>query len=163
MLAIALICIVLVPSSCRNKANRQAPSPSFLITKVIDGDTFWVADGSPKGFKVRLIGVDAPETRRSRNKEVGYFGKESKAFLTELILGKEVILKYDVGRRDRYGRTLAYVYMPDGTFVNAELLKGGYAMVMTVPPNVRHAEYFVELQQKAREQGAGLWAIEPKY
>ena len=56
-----------------------------------------------------------------------------------------------------YGRTLAYVYLEDGTFLNAELVKQGYAMVMTVPPNVKYAHLFVKLQQEARENNRGLW------
>ncbi len=156
---VLFLTLFVVPTSgCRFFESRQSSEPTFLVTKVIDGDTFWVADGSPKGFKVRLIGVDAPETRRRRNKDVGYYAQESKDFLTDLIYGKEVILKYDVNRQDRYGRTLAYVYLPDGTFINAILVELGYAVVMTVPPNVKYADYFVELQQKARKRKRGLWA-----
>jgi micrococcal nuclease len=62
-----------------------------------------------------------------------------------------------VSRLDQYGRTLAYVYLKDGTFVNADLVRNGYAMVMTVPPNVRYAETFVDLAAKARKQKKGLW------
>jgi micrococcal nuclease len=129
----------------------------YAVTKIVDGDTFWVDDGSEKGMKIRLIGVDAPESRRSFNKEVGHYGKEAKEYLTQMLDGKLVRLEYDVGRKDRYGRTLAYVYLEDGTFVNADLVKNGYAMIMTVPPNVKYAELFLELQREARENGRGLW------
>ncbi len=60
-------------------------------------------------------------------------------------------------KRDKYGRLLAYVYQEDGTFVNAWLVENGYAMVMTVPPNVRHQELFLKLQREAREARKGLW------
>ena len=129
----------------------------YRVVKVVDGDTFWIDDGSERGKKIRLIGVDAPETRRTGRKEIGFYGEESKKYLTRLILDKEVRLEYDADPKDRYGRTLAYVYLRDGTFVNAELVKRGYAMVMTVPPNVKHAEEFVELQREAREKQKGLW------
>ena len=129
----------------------------FQVTKVIDGDTFWVDDGTKKGMKVRLIGVDAPETRRTSRKEVGYYAQESKQYIASLLLDKEVRLEYDVESTDRYGRTLAYVYMKDGTFVNAELVRRGYGMVMTIPPNVRFAEQFVKLQRTARKKETGLW------
>ena len=66
-------------------------------------------------------------------------------------------LEYDVDHTDQYGRTLAYVYLEDGTFVNAELVKKGYAMTMTVPPNVKFVYEFVKLQRKARENKRGLW------
>ena len=80
------------------------------MSKVIDADTFWLDDGSQKGIKVRLIGVDAPETRRTRNKEIGYYAQESKEYLKNMIEDKEVRLEYDVDTFDLYRRTLAYVY-----------------------------------------------------
>jgi micrococcal nuclease len=123
----------------------------------VDGDTFWVDDGSEKGIKVRLIGVDAPETRRTNKKEIGYFASESKKFLTDKLTGQEVRLVSDVGKFDHYNRLLAYVYLKDGSFINAELVKWGYAMVMTVPPNVKHADLFLKLQREAREKSRGLW------
>ena len=67
------------------------------------------------------------------------------------------MLKYDVDRYDRYGRTLAYVYLKDGTFLNADLIIKGYGQAMTVPPNVKYSEKFVELERKAREEKVGLW------
>src|SRR5690606_36307974 len=113
--------------------------------------TFWAEDGTSKGVKIRLIGVDAPESRKTFKKEVGYYGKEAKAYLTTLLSGKSVRLEFDLNRTDQYGRTLAYVYLQDGIFVNAELVKNGYAMTMTVPPNVKFAYEFAKLQQEARE------------
>ena len=65
----------------------------------------------------------------------------------------------DVDSLDQFGRTLAYVYLEDGTFVNADLVKNGYAMVMTVPPNIKFADEFVKLQQEARENNKGLWGV----
>lgn len=144
--------------SC-NSGNGNSTDEYLTVTKVVDGDTFWADNGTKKGIKVRLIGVDAPESRKTFKKEVGYYGKEAKEYLTNLLKKKGVKLEYDVTRTDRYGRTLAYVYLEDGTFVNAELVKNGYAMVMTVPPNVKYAEEFVKLQQEARENNHGLWAV----
>jgi micrococcal nuclease len=72
-----------------------------------------------------------------------------------------VRLEYDVSRYDQYGRTLAYVYLKDGTFVNADLVKKGYATVMTIPPNVKYADTFLKLSKKARNQGKGLWKENP--
>lgn len=129
----------------------------FPITRVVDGDTFWVDDGSPKGKKIRLIGVDAPETRKSSRKDVGYYGEEAKHFLLEMLSGESVRLEYDADRTDRYGRVLAYAYLQDGTFINAELLRNGFAMVLTVPPNIRYAEKFVDLQRQARAKRKGMW------
>jgi len=77
--------------------------------------------------------------------------------LAVLVEDKTVVLEFDVERRDRYERLLAYVYLKDGTFVNAWLVENGYAMVMTVPPNVRHQELFLKFQREAREERRGLW------
>ncbi len=70
---------------------------------------------------------------------------------------RSVRLEFDVQELDRYGRTLAYVYLEDGTFVNAWLVENGYAAVLTVPPNVKHQGLFLKLQREAREQKRGLW------
>lgn len=130
----------------------------FVVEKIVDGDTFWVNDGSPKGMKVRLIGVDAPESRKTFKKEIGYFGLEAKNYLKNLLHDKNVRLEYDLQKKDRFGRTLAYVFLQNGTFINACLVKNGYAMIMTVPPNVKYAEYFLKLQKEARQNKRGLWA-----
>lgn len=165
---ISLLCLIifitLIPCSCNPEPNKlQANSLEELtylsIKKIVDGDTFWVDDGTEKGLKIRLIGVDAPESRKTFKKEVGFYGKEAKAYLTSLLKGKKVKLEYDVNRTDQYGRTLAYVYLTDGNFVNADLVKNGYATVMTVPPNVKFAEEFLKLQQEARENERGLWGV----
>ena len=122
------------------------------VARVVDGDTF-VLEG---GERVRLIGVDTPETVHP-SKPVEYFGKEASAFTKSMIEGKRVRLVFDVRERDRYYRLLAYVYLEDGTFLNAELVKQGYANVSTFPPNVRHAELFRSLEREARENSRGLW------
>lgn len=127
------------------------------VTKIVDGDTFWVDNGTAKGMKIRLIGIDAPESRNAFNKRIGYYGKESTAFMKQLLHGKRVKLVSDVDSLDGFGRTLSYVYLEDGTFVNAKLLKDGYAILMTIPPNIRYAEDFVALQTEARQKKRGLW------
>lgn len=152
-----LLVLVVTIQSCH--PSRQNTSEEYYrVTKVVDGDTFWIDDGSESGLKIRLIGVDAPETRRSARKEIGHYGEKAKLFLTELLLYKDIRLEYDVSLKDRYGRTLAYVYLRDGTFVNALLIKEGYATVLTIPPNVEHADEFVNHQRQARKKGKGLWA-----
>ena len=127
------------------------------VTKVIDGDTFWVNNGSEK-FKVRFIGIDAPETRNSRGKLKGPYAKEAKEYVQQLTENKWVKLELDVQKKDRYRRMLAYIYLLDGTFLNADLVKGGFAVVDTYPPNVKHTALFVKLQHEARESKKGVWA-----
>lgn len=124
------------------------------VEDVVDGDTIVVAGGT----RVRLIGVDTPETK-DPNRPVGCFGAEASTFTATLVPpGTAVRLVGDVEQRDRYGRLLAYVYRrADGLFVNAELLRRGYAQLLTVPPNVAHTDEFVALSRQAREGGQGLW------
>jgi micrococcal nuclease len=154
---ILLICSPFLDEfSCRS-GHGHDNGPYMNVTRVVDGDTFWVDDDTPRGLKIRLIGLDAPETRKSEKKNIGYFGKESKDYLKHLLSGKKVRLEYDVAKYDQYGRTLAYAFLEDGTFVNAELLKGGYAVVLTIPPNIKYVDEFLRLQRKARRQDIGLW------
>ena len=143
--------------SCTTTRNGITQANYVTVTRIVDGDTFWADDGSFRGIKIRLIGVDAPETRNSGSKVTGYFAEQSKEYLTNLISGKRLKLVFDIGKKDQYGRTLAYVYLPDGTFVNEELVKNGYAVVMTVPPNVLFAERFLALEMEARKNYMGLW------
>lgn len=121
------------------------------VERIIDGDTL-VISGE---VRIRLIGVDTPEVDDDE-----CYADQATAFLTSLIqVGTEVELVYDVERFDRFGRTLAYVYRADdGLFVNAELMSEGYAQVLTIPPNVAHADEFVALQQEARAKELGLWS-----
>jgi micrococcal nuclease len=126
---------------------------------VVDGDTLLVSGGT-KGQRIRLIGIDAPESVDPR-RPVACFGHEAaQRLFTLLPPGTPVRLVYDVERTDRFGRTLAYVYRrPDGLFVNATLVEEGYAAAATHPPNVTHAGEFVDLARRAREAGAGLWGV----
>lgn len=122
---------------------------------MVDGDTL-VVDG---GHHVRLIGLDTPETKDPR-RPVQCFGREAAAFLLSLLpRGTGVRLVGDVEQHDQYDRTLAYVYrLPDGLFVNAELVRNGYAQVLTISPNVVHADEFVAMAAEARSAGRGLWS-----
>lgn len=134
----------------------QSPPASGVVERVVDGDTFVLASGD----RVRLIGIDTPETVHP-SRGVEPYGKQASDFSKSLLTGKRVRLVYDVQARDRYGRLLAYVYLSDGTFVNAELVKRGYAQVSTYPPNVKHQDTFVALQREARSANRGLWAAAP--
>lgn len=127
------------------------------VIRIVDGDTFCIEDGTDKGEKIRLIGIDAPESRKSERKQIGYYGKEASTYLTQILTGHRVRLEYDVTPKDRYGRTLAYVYLEDGTFLNAKLVEEGYAQVLTIPPNIKYADLFLDLQRKARDNNRGLW------
>lgn len=129
---------------------------SYTVMRVIDGDTI-VVDYDGKKEKVRFIGVNTPEIHHPRKgKEV--YGPEAAEFTEKLLEKQKVTIRFDVERRDKYGRLLGYVYLSDGTFINAKLVSEGYAQVMTVPPNVKYAKHFLKLQRQAKESGRGLWA-----
>lgn len=125
-----------------------------LVTRVVDGDTLIVQGVG----RVRLIGVDTPETVDPR-RPVQYFGKEASEFTHRMAEGKVVRLEFDAERKDRFGRTLAYVYLPDGTFLNAEIVKQGYGHAYTQFPFMYSAE-FLGYEREAREASLGLWARE---
>ncbi|MEO6121484.1 MAG: thermonuclease family protein [Acidimicrobiales bacterium] len=129
-----------------------------VVERVVDGDTIVVSGGE----RVRLIGVDTPEIKDPR-RPVGCFGRQASDFTASLLeQGGQVRLVGDVEQRDRFDRLLAYVYrLPDGLFVNAELIRMGFALPLTIAPNVAHSEEFVVLAREAREQGRGLWSACP--
>ena len=107
------------------------------------------------GEYVRLIGVDTPETKHPE-KPVERFGKEAYLFTKKTAEGMEVRLEYDQTRRDRYGRILAYVYLMDGTFLNAEIIKQGYGFGYTKYP-FKYLEEFRGYEREARQNRKGLW------
>lgn len=131
---------------------------AFKVLRVVDGDTIEIEqDGKP--VKVRLIGVDTPETVHP-SKPVEAFGKEASKFTSNLLKGESVYLEFDKDKADKYGRTLAYVYRaPDGLFVNLEIVRQGYGHAYTKYPfDAKMMEVFRHHEKAAREAGRGLWA-----
>jgi len=132
---------------------------SGTVVRLVDGDTIHVhVNGHIE--KVRYIGVNTPEIHHPRKREEPG-GREAAEVNRRLVAGRQVRLEPDVQLRDRYGRLLAYVWVrqDDGSevMVNAELVRLGYAQVMTIPPNVRHVGEFIALQRQARDEHRGLW------
>jgi micrococcal nuclease len=135
------------------------------VSRVVDGDTIKLENGE----RVRLIGIDTPEVHESaklyrdarKSKQdvstIQRLGRQSSDFTKNILEGKRVRLEFDVEKCDRYKRLLAYVYLKDGTFVNAEIIKQGYGSPYTFPPNVRYVDLFRQLSQEARENKRGLW------
>jgi micrococcal nuclease len=126
------------------------PGEIGAVTRVVDGDTIHVglSDGD---WSVRLIGINTPEVGQ-------YYYQEAKDKMEELVAGKAVLLQKDVSETDKYRRLLRYAYLGD-LFVNAEMVKEGYAQAATYPPDVKYADLFVSLERQARENGTGLWAL----
>ncbi len=131
-------------------------SGAYSIVRVVDGDTI-IIDMDGVNERVRLIGIDTPESVHPDAERNVEYGKIAAEFTKDHLEGKEVTLEYDVQERDRYGRILAYVYL-DGEMFNKILVAEGHAKVATYPPNVKYTEDFVALQEQAREEGKGLWA-----
>lgn len=144
---------VSVPASTVTTTPRFSSSTTYIVQRVVDGDTVVLETGE----KVRYTGVNTPETVDPR-RPVQCFGKEAKVFNTKLVLGQTVRLERDVRDKDKYNRLLRYVYLSDGTMVNETLVREGYAMVETVPPDVKYKNIFIQAQQEAREAKRGLWA-----
>jgi micrococcal nuclease len=139
-----------------SRSNPRLPAGEDVeVERVVDGDTLKLSDGR----RVRLIGIDTPETVDPR-RPVECLGAEALAHTSELLPpGTAVRLEYDVEHLDRYERTLAYVYrLDDGLFVNLDLLTEGYAEQFTVPPNVARAEELSRAVATARNAGKGLWS-----
>ena len=174
-----------VPVSFKNVAASVHQSPAgyddIMVTRVIDGDTLVLENKE----HVRLIGIDTPESRKNEKAyrdsdrtgmdvaKIVQLGNEAKNFTKHLVEGQRVRLEFDVTAHDKYGRLLAYVYLKSDpalnsdpsyvrndhneVFVNATIMKSGYASPMTIPPNVKHADYFRELYSQARQEKRGLW------
>lgn len=147
-----VVILLLLFTGCGSRGS--ASNESYFVKRVIDGDTILLEDGE----RVRLIGVDTPETKHPK-KPVEYFGKEASAFTKKMCEGKNVRLEYDQTKYDKYKRLLAYVYLEDGTFVNAEIVKQGYGHAYTRFP-FKYMEEFRGYEREARKQGLGLWKKE---
>lgn len=130
-------------------ANAQQPTLTCTIAHVIDGDTV----ESHEGERVRLLLIDTPEMDQSE------YGERAKIALEAMLpIGTAARVELDVQERDRYGRMLAYLYAPDGTMVNEELVRAGYAVVSVYAPNVHYVERMRAAQTEARDGKRGLWS-----
>jgi micrococcal nuclease len=146
-------------AACGGRAeegSRRIDAGAAPVLRVVDGDTFHVRRGG-RDVTVRLIGVDAPE--------VGWYGGNAECygaragrFLIGLLEDEEVRLELDRERLDRYGRTLAYAYLPSRRMVNVVLVRRGLATMTIFPPNDRHGARLRRAEHAARETGAGLWS-----
>ncbi len=125
---------------------------SARVAKVHDGDTVSVMIGTKKE-KVRLIGIDAPELAQRP------WGTEAKKHLEKILglSGWKVELEFDVEKRDKYGRLLAYLWTTDKRLINLEILKDGYAVLFTFPPNIKHVDELRKGERLAREKDIGIW------
>ena len=133
---------------------QRGPGGPAIVTRTVDGDTIHVAFHG-QDLDVRLIGIDTPETV-DPSQPVQCFGEQASRFTDRRLTGQAVRLEFDVERHDRYGRTLAYVWL-DGRLFNRRLVASGYAVVDTYPPNVRYEDVFAAAQAAAQHEDRGLW------
>ena len=123
---------------------------SATVTRVVDGDTVILSAAG----RSRLIGIDTPEVHGAGE----CYGREASAFAKRLLTGRRVSYRLGAEQRDRYGRALVYLRLPDGRFVNELLVARGFARPLAIAPNTRYAEPFRELAAAARAAGRGLWS-----
>lgn len=155
-------------SACVTPSRPAQLLPAF-VTRIVDGDTIDVSVTGRGRERIRLLGIDTPEVYESekldrdaresgRPREViQALGRLASDYTRRHLDGKDVGLELDVQQRDRYGRLLAHVWLAGGTLFNLQILRDGYAQILTIPPNVKYTELFQICQREAREQGRGLW------
>lgn len=131
---------------------------SVSVLRIIDGDTIEVNSNGVLE-KIRLIGVNTPETVDPR-KKVECFGKEASRFVTDILVGTSVSLEADAsqGERDRYGRLLRYVYLSDGSLLNKTIIAEGYGYEYTYNVPYRYMNEFKDAERTAQKLEKGLWA-----
>lgn len=136
---------------------QQSSEGKYKVIEVTDGDTFKI-EYNGKESKVRLIGVDTPESVHPDKSKNTQYGKKASNYTKELIEGKYITIEFDVSETDQYGRLLVYAYLEDGTMLNKKLLEEGYAKIATYPPNVKYVEDFTKIQEEARKNKKGFWS-----
>jgi len=146
---IVLIGLIFWLWSCQVGAGKRE---AHFVRWVIDGDTVVLENGQ----KVRYAGINAPEIRHE-DQPAEPFGYAALKANIRLVKHRKVFLEWPKQRRDRFGRLLAYVFLPDGTFVQAVLVKRGLAFVCYEPPNLKYYQDLLRLQRQALQAGRGLW------
>jgi micrococcal nuclease len=158
-----------VRSEAVPRQDLEPPTETAIVQRVVDGDTLDVVYGG-RAESVRLIGIDTPEKRENEKARrdstrtgrdiatITAAGKAATAFMRAIVApGERVGLEFDVRRRDKYDRLLAYVYLSDGRMINEEMLRAGFANVYTFPPDVRYVARFRAAEMEARRLRRGLW------
>lgn len=148
-----ILIAMLLPSLCI-----YGNSPAFgeqrhvRVIKAHDGDTVSVILNGRKE-KVRLIGIDAPEIKQRP------WGTKARKHLEKMLIAsnRKVTLEFDVERRDKYGRLLCYIFTPDKEMLNIQMVKDGYAVLLTIPPNIKYVDELKMAQNEARQNRRGIW------
>lgn len=151
MAQIATVFILLIAYFIAHIHSHDLHAKEYLVKKVIDGDTIQLDTGET----IRYIGIDAPELFRKKGGNE-FYAREAARYNRKLVLMKKIRLEFDAGKNDQHGRLLAYVFVKN-IFVNAELVKHGYAKADIKPPNIKYQDVLLANQKKAMEEYKGLW------
>ncbi|MFR9296159.1 MAG: thermonuclease family protein [Aedoeadaptatus pacaensis] len=165
-----LLIVLALAATYTAKESLDSPKDTAGVTvkRVVDGDTLIIDDGADT--RVRLIGVDTPETVKPRGR-VEPWGKEASDFSKKTLTGKAVFLEYDEEKEDRYGRTLAYIWTEDPRvsdkpkeeiLFNYQLVASGYARERAYEPNTKYQAMLHEGEIVAMDHVRGIWAVEGK-
>jgi len=145
ILVITLVLLALCPLGL------EAKEKEYMVAKVIDGDAIVLENGEV----VHYLGIEAPHLKKNEGGPQ-FFSREAAKFNKSLVLLKKVRLEFDVDKKDKQDRLLAYVYVKN-LFINGELVRLGYARAAVHPPNIKHKDLLLRLQKEAEERYAGLW------
>lgn len=173
---LAVLVLATLFACSRGQSQRPTSIPPGAIeckvVTVFDGDTFACTTASQQEVKVRMLGIDTPESSANRKAyrdaerqgvsvdEIIRLGKMSAEFTKNTLKpGMRVFLEQDVQPVDKYGRMLAYVWLENGRMLNEIIIEEGYAQVLTIPPNVKYQELLLEAQRRARDSKKGLWGL----
>ena len=154
LLIVAIVSVLAFLSGTNMGMNAQSLVRA-RVTQVIDGDTISVRFSDGHEETIRLLGIDTPETHHP-NKPVECFGPEAEQFTRSQLDGRSIELEYDVERKDKYGRTLAYIYVRRERF-NDQLVRRGFARILNISPNTKYASELLGHELRAKKSGEGLW------
>ena len=158
LICITLLWLLVISTLCcaENSQIQDKEQNEYKVIKIFDGDTIVLGiDGVEE--RVRFIGMDTPEIAH-REKPAEYFANEATEHLKQILSKHKITkLEYDVIKRDKYGRLLAYLFLDNGEMLNEKMVKDGYAYLLTIPPNVKYNERFQSAIKYAREDSLGLW------
>ncbi|MEL0537676.1 thermonuclease NucI [Staphylococcus debuckii] len=144
-------------SSSQSTHTSMGDKEKVQVKRVIDGDTFIATDEHGKEIKVRMIGMDTPETVKP-NTPVQPYGKEASNYSKKTLNHQTVYLEYDKEKEDRYGRSLAYVWLDQDHMYNKELVEKGLAREKYFAPNGKYRDMFKDAQKQAQEKHLNIWS-----
>ena len=162
-IVVALLLLCVTSASAKDSGVQVELPNSGVVTEIVDGDTVVIAQPSGGSHRIRLSGIQAPKPALDHaSTDLSALARTARETLETLILNQDVVLKFHDQRFDRHGRLVAHLYRDDGAWVQGDMLRRGMARVQTFPENSVLAAEMLELEQKARSEGSGIWGF-PHY